>query len=57
MKKHYQMKLGYCLSFQLVQVNEVGPELLLKTFPIIRDMTANPIMKKCTAIILQVNTI
>lgn len=57
MKKHYQMKLGYCLSFQLVQVNKVGPELLLKTFPIIHDMTENPIREKCTAIILQVNTI
>lgn len=51
------MELGYCLSFQLVQLNKAGPELLLKTFPIICDVTENPIMKKRTAIMLQVNTI
>lgn len=28
-----------------------------KTFPVIHAVTENPIMKKCTAIILQVNTI
>jgi len=52
------MELGYSLSFQLVQLNKVGPELLLfKTFPIIRDVTENPVTKKCTATMLQVNTI
>lgn len=49
MKKHYQMNPGYCLSFQLVQLNKVGPELLLKSFPIC-DAIENPVMKKRTAI-------
>lgn len=51
------MKPEHCLSLQLVQLDKVGPALLLKTFPIIRDATENPIRREFSAIILQVNTV
>lgn len=57
MTKHYQVKVEYYLSFQLVQLNKAGPELLHRTFPVICDGTENAVTKQCPFILLQVNTI
>lgn len=46
MTKHYPVKAEYCLPFQLVQLNKAGPELLLRTFPVICDVTENVTLQK-----------